>query len=124
MAQNTNKVTHKDYYGMLRTLVEESAVANADELIAFIDGRVELLDKKKSSKVSAEKVAQNEENNSAVLDVLMTSTDGMTVTEIQVVCPAFSNQKCTSILTKLVADNLATREVRKGKSYYKAVKGE
>ncbi len=81
---------------------------------------------KKGNSVNKKKVAEMESFKAMIMDFFgnnePTNEDGFTVTEIvNLLDGAYTNQKITSILTKLVADNLIEKNVVKGKSYYKVV---
>ena len=81
---------------------------------------------KKSNSVNKKKVAEIESFKAMVMDFFgdnePTNENGFTVTEIvNLLDGNYTNQKITSILTKLVADNLVEKNVVKGKSYYKVV---
>ena len=46
----TNKITKKEFFGMLEMVVESSNVANKEELKAFVKREIELLNKKAESR--------------------------------------------------------------------------
>ena len=121
MANTTEKRTHKDYYTMLADIVANSGSPYEEELAAFIEGRLVALEKKKASKISAEKQAENEANKNIVLNAVLNANGAQTVTDLMPKCEGMSNQKITSILTKLCEAELVTKFTDKGKSYYKAV---
>lgn len=81
---------------------------------------------KKGNAVNQKKIAEIESFKAMVMDFFgnnePTNENGFTVTEIvNLLDGNYTNQKITSILTKLVADNLVEKNVIKGKSYYKIV---
>lgn len=81
---------------------------------------------KKNSKINKKKVAEIKSFKAMIMDFFgnnePTDENGFTVTEIvNLLDGNYTNQKITSILTKLVADNLVEKNVVKGKSYYKVV---
>ena len=107
-----NKMTKRDYFNVLKGLNE---VAANDELVAFIDHEIELLDKKagKGSKPTATQIA-NEALKNDILAVLSTDS-GMSVSDILATGGAFeglSNQKVSAVL-RLMEKNDGT--VRKEK---------
>lgn len=59
--ENT-KLTKKDYYGMIREILESANVENKDELVAFVDKQVEAIDTKamKAKEKAAEKRADGD----------------------------------------------------------------
>jgi hypothetical protein len=108
----TNKMTKRDYFNVLKGIDE---VAANDELVAFIDHEIELLDKKagKGSKPTATQIA-NEALKNDILAVLSTDS-GMSVSDILATGGAFeglSNQKVSAVL-RLMEKNDGT--VRKEK---------
>lgn len=65
----TNKITKKEFFGMLKGVVESSQPANMTELVAFIDHEVELLDKKAASrKAGTDKKSQA---NNALTEIIV-----------------------------------------------------
>jgi DNA-directed RNA polymerase specialized sigma54-like protein len=81
---------------------------------------------KKSNSVNKKKAAETESFKAMLMDFLgnnePTNENGFIVTDIvNSLDGNYTNQKITSILTKLVADNLVERSVVKGTSYYNVV---
>jgi Fic family protein len=125
MANSTEiKVTNAMALKALRNFIEgEDTIdgIDADKVIEKIDSMLLAIEKKKSSKASAEKVAETEANKELVYSILAQKSSAMTASEIQVECDGLSNQKITSLLTKLKDDGKVENFKEKGKSYYKAV---
>ena len=46
LSEENKKLTKKDYFGMIREMVEGATVENKEELLAFVDKQVEMLDAK------------------------------------------------------------------------------
>lgn len=81
---------------------------------------------KKSNSVNQKKVAEIESFKTMLMDFFgnnePTNENGFIVTDIvNSLDGNYTNQKITSILTKLVADNLVEKSVVKGRSYYNVV---
>ena len=53
--ENTKRVTKKEYFGMVREIVEASGVDNKEDILAFVDREVELLSKRKNGETKAQK---------------------------------------------------------------------
>lgn len=81
---------------------------------------------KKSHSVNKKKVEEIESFKAMLMDFFgnnePTNENGFIVTDIvNSLDGNYTNQKITSILTKLVADNLVEKSVVKGRSYYNVV---
>ena len=120
------KMTKKDYFSAIRSYIENSADAKVgtvpvDEVIAFIDHEVDLLNRKNSGekKPTAQQTA-NEGIKTAILDG-MTSGRFYTVTEIQkeiAECAEMSNQKVSALVRQLKDAGLVVKTEDKRKSYF------
>ena len=117
----TNKMTLRDYFAELRTLAEN---AGRDDLVKFVDGRVEQLDKKNKSasgerKPTATQVA-NERIKAEILECMPTE-GGLTVGEMLKEIPAcdgLSSSKVTALVHQLVKAEKVIRTEEKGKAYF------
>ena len=119
MANTNKKLTHKDYYNILLAIDE---VVKDEDLVKFIEGRIEQIDKKSSS-VSAKDKAKAEEDELTKTIIADTITDNaMTISEMMkanFVLHELSNQKISSLLRKMIADGEVVRTEEKGKAYFK-----
>ena len=112
----TNKKTKKDLFLEVREVV-----AGNEELVAFVDHELELLDKKastKSTKVNDEQVALMDK----IVNVLNEIGRSVTISELQkenAEMAEYSNQKLSAMLKKLVDNKQVTKIVDKKKSYFK-----
>ena len=113
------KMTKMNYFEILRATYPQD-VENYDEIIAFIDHEIELL---KSRKTSHKMTATQKANIGLANDIF----DGMevgkmyTITEIMKEIPAchdLTNQKVTSIVTKMVDEGRIEKVVEKRRSYF------
>ena len=111
----TNKKTKKDLFLEVREVV-----AGNEELVAFIDHELELLNKKagtKSTKVNEEQVALMEK----IVNALNEIGRSVTISELQkenAEMAEYSNQKLSAMLKKLVDNKQVTKMVDKKKSYF------
>ena len=111
----TNKKTKKDLFLEVREVV-----AGNEELVAFVDHELELLDKKastKSTKVNDEQVALMEK----IVNALNEIGRSVTISELQkenAEMAEYSNQKLSAMLKKLVDNKQVTKIVDKKKSYF------
>ena len=116
---NTKKMTKKDYFAILRASYPATA-ENYDEVIAFIDHEVDLLNRKNSAekKPTAQQVA-NEGIKKAIV-AGMTPNRLYTVTEIQkeiAECAEMSNQKVSALLRQMVGNEIVRTEDKR-KAYF------
>lgn len=110
-----NKKTKKDLFLEVREVV-----AGNEELVAFIDHELELLNKKastKSTKVNDEQVALMEK----IVNALNEIGRSVTISELQkenAEMAEYSNQKLSAMLKKLVDNKQVIKMVDKKKSYF------
>ena len=110
-----NKKTKKDLFLEVREVV-----AGNEELVAFIDHELELLNKKastKSTKVNDEQVTLMEK----IVNALNEIGRSVTISELQkenAEMAEYSNQKLSAMLKKLVDNKQVTKIVDKKKSYF------
>lgn len=114
------KTTKREYYAMLKAI---PAVADNENLVAFIDHELELLDKKAGAE--RKPTANQLENAKITADLLDTMQVGQvySVGELMKLMGVETNQKMTHILTPLAkGDNpVLKRSEVKGKAYYSLV---
>ena len=118
---NTNKMTKRDYFSILREAYPATA-DNYDDVIAFIDHELELLAKKNAAnkKPTAAQVA-NEGTKDVIVSVLKASGKPMTITDMMKAnteLGELSNQRITTLTTQLVKADVVLRTVEKGKAYF------
>ena len=114
----TKKVTKRE---MLNAIKAVEAVAMNEEMVAFIDHELELLDKKSSNK----KPTATQEANVAIKDEIvkvLTDADApMTASEVLKASAEFdgmSNQKISALLRQLIADGKVVKATDKKKSVF------
>lgn len=110
-----NKKTKRDLFLEVREVV-----AGNEELVAFVDHELELLNKKastKSTKANDEQVALMEK----IVNALNEIGRSVTISELQkenAEMAEYSNQKLSAMLKKLVDNKQVTKIVDKKKSYF------
>lgn len=114
----TKKMTKRDYFNALRTIV-----ADNEELTAFIDRELELLERKsKSGSKKPTKTQLENEKLKADIMVALTEADTMlNIKELMAVCPTItklSNQKITHLLTPLVNEGKLVKTYVKKVPYF------
>lgn len=98
------KLTKKDYYGMLKEIVLTSDVDNKEELEAFIDRQVEIIDNKaeKAKERAAEKKAEGDELRAVIKSVLTEDYQSADDILAQLEGEDLSKAKIIARLTQLV----------------------
>lgn len=116
-----NKKTQRDFYAEIREIVAQAGRA---DLVEFVDGRVAVLDNKKS-KVSTKRTEEIDKNTALVFDALVNVGKAVTVTELVKSATNevadFSGQKVSAYLKKLVEVGKVVKTEDKRVSYFKAV---
>lgn len=111
----TLKITKRDNFNELRSLIETSMLSNEDQdrLLAFIDHELELLDKRKASSAKSAKRSNKAQDElaSKIADVLATDK-AQTIPQIlaQVDDETVTAAKCSYRLGKMVEAGVVTRE--------------
>lgn len=118
MTTNSTKLTQKVAYSILATIVEESEHAKKEELLAFIEKKLEGVEKKASTPTKAQK--ENEGIMDAIVEALAELGKPVTCSELMKVetLSAYSNQKLSALLRKLVEGGQVTKTVEKKVSYF------
>ena len=113
--ENSKKVTKKEYYVMLKEVVENAEVENKDELVEFINKQVKLLDDKaaKAKEKAAEKRAEGDELRATVEATLTEEYQTIADITAQIDDEEVSKAKVTARLTQLVKEGLAVKEEAK-----------
>lgn len=118
------KMTKKDlYYQIINLAYGEELQVSIDDIVAFAQKEIELLNKKSLSK-SKKEVAKAQENDrymEIIVSILDNTKAKMTVGEIQLQdeeLKPLSNQKMTSLIKKLKDSGIVSRVEEKGKAYF------
>lgn len=119
----TKKMTKRDYFNILRKSYPVTA-ENYNDVIAFIDHEIELLERKNSAekKPTATQKA-NADLKAAILESMVKDRN-YTITEMIKEFPALSeltNQKVSAMVRQLVEANLIEKIEDKRKSYFRLV---
>ena len=116
-----NKVTKRDYFKMILEVVEGN-----EQLTAFVNHELELLDKKASSKSMTSNQKENEQIKARIIQALVELGKPVTITELQAnngEMAQYSNQKLSALIKQMVRseDNPngeITRAMDKKKAYF------
>lgn len=119
--ENVKKLTKKDLFGQAREL----AVANSrEDLVAFIDHEIELLNKK----ASTSKESQTQKENLVIMDKLYNELANIgravTISEFQAnseYASTLSNQKISALFKKMKEAGKIVKTTEKKKSYFSIV---
>ena len=112
------KITKREVIGMMMN--EEFVKAN-EVYMAYLSNELDILDRRKISKAESTKKSENEGIKNTLLEVLVASEKGLTVTDIQksnAELGALSNQKISALLKQMVDDNIVAKKTDKKKSYF------
>lgn len=116
-----NKITQKEYFNALAKVVKgEPVEIPAEELVAFIDSRVALLNKKSTTKKSAKDTEENIALRNEVARVL--TNEGATATEISKksdMLKDLSTSKMSALLKVLVEEGRVFKYTDGKKSLFK-----
>lgn len=109
------KVTIKEQFTEVAEVLR--GVDRAD-LAEFIEGRIEVLNKKAENKKATAKQEENEQIKVQVLANLAERTEGVTVGELIKDFEGVSSQKMSALLRQLVEGGKVNREVVKKVAYF------
>lgn len=128
---NEIKITQVQALSAVRDFIADSEMVEVrglptDTLVEKLNAMIASIEKKKShtSEKDKEKSAQNDRAREIVLDVLTDSGESLPIADIyarsEELAEMFSNsnQRLTSLLTKLRKENLIVRTEIKGKAHY------
>ena len=105
------KLTKKDYYSLIKDVLEATEIEAKDELLAFVEKQVEMIENKaeKAKARAAEKKAEGDALRDAVQAVL--TEEYQTINDIasQVEGEEITKAKITARLTSLVKNGLAEK---------------
>ena len=118
----TNKMTKRDAFNIIISILAESGVNNAADLIDVMEHEIELLDKKRSTAKKPTKTQlENEVHKTRIVEFLATVDAPVTITDIQKGVPEFaefSTSKMTHLLTALIKAGMVEREEIKKKAHF------
>lgn len=99
-------------------------VASNEEMVAFINHEIELLDNRKSGKKGQTKTQKENEGVKAVIvEVLAETGEKMTVTELisDERLSGYTNQKISALLRQLVESGQVVKSIEGKKAFFEAV---
>ncbi len=134
-----NKITKKEYFAIVKDIVEASGADNKADIVAFLDHEVELLNKKSGKSKATSTQAANAVTLNVIKEVLGELDKPVTITELltdvrlqsytettkdgeKVI--AMTNQKLSSLMKKLVDAGEVVRTEEKKKAYFSLPKAE
>lgn len=113
-------MTKKEMFAEIRNIV-----ANNEEMVAFIDHEIELLERKSNSPKKPTKTQiENDSFKAEIVEYLTEVDTPKTIKELQAEIPSISgltNQRITHMLTDLVKAETLTKEYVKKTPYYSVV---
>lgn len=134
-----NKITKKEYFAIVKDIVEASGADNKADIVAFLDHEVKLLNKKSGKSKATPTQAANAVTLNVIKEVLGELDKPVTITELltdvrlqsytettkdgeKVI--AMTNQKLSSLMKKLVDAGEVIRTEEKKKAYFSLSKVE
>lgn len=114
-------MTKKEYFVELKKMVEVSTVENKENIIAFIDHEVELLNRKSSRSGQTKTQKENIAIKEKILNILAENGDVFTISELLAYdeLKEYSNQKISALTNQLVNEGKANKTRVKKVSYFK-----
>lgn len=114
------KLTKKEQFAKLYTIVENSTAENKLDLLGFIDHEVELLDKKSSKTTMTATQKANLEVLDAIRAIMTDTNKAMTISELIKTEPlsGYTNQKISALMKKLVDSGEVEKTQVKKISYF------
>ena len=121
------KMTKKEWFAVLASVVEASEMENKIEALAFINHEVELLEKKSAKSGQTKTQKENAEILVKIKAELAEVGKAVTITELQAASAEmaqYSNQKLSALLKKLVESGEVVKTTEKKKSYFAVAETE
>ena len=118
------KITKKEMFAQVIALAQgEEVSVSADEIVAFAEHEIELLNKKAGTKSKKETVndAENARLMEVIVETLADSEKAMTVSELMTAnaeLGELSNQKVSALMKKLVDGGRVQKSTDKRKSVF------
>ena len=105
------KLTKKDYYGMIKEVIMDTEIENKEDLVEFIDTKIELIETKamKEKEKRAEKNAEGDELRNAVQSVLTSEFQSADSILGQIEGEDLTKAKIIARLTQLVKAGVAEK---------------
>lgn len=109
------KITKKDWYAKIRTIIEDSDDEQKDSVLEFVDHEIELLESKaaKQAERAASKKADGDELRAAVYAVLTDEPQTIDDIAFQVTEEGVTKAMVTARLTQLVKTGTVVKDIVK-----------
>ena len=118
------RITKRDNFNTIRGILAE---LNREDLVAFVDHELELLDKRGASKSLTKTQKENLELVEKLYEALANYENPVTITELMDTNEEFgalSNQKVSALMKKLTDTNRVVKYTEKNKSYFSVAKAD
>ena len=117
------RITKKEYFAMVAGIVEQTNPTNKEELLAFINHEVELLEKKSAKSGQTKTQKENVGIMETISEVLADMDKPVTITELMKDerLSAYSNQKLSALVRQMPN---VVKTTEKKKSYFSLVDTE
>ena len=114
------RITKKEYFAMVAGVVEQANPTNKEELLAFINHEVELLEKKSAKSGQTKTQKENVGIMETISEVLADMGKPVTITELMKDerLSAYSNQKLSALVRQMPN---VVKTTEKKKSYFSLV---
>lgn len=121
------KMNMVEKFGAIKAMLNGEKVENFSmaDALAFLDGRIEQVNKKNASGNGERKPTKTQLENEGIkgdiVEFLRSTSKAMSITDMQkssADLANLSNQKISALLTQLVNANAVVRTVVKGKAYF------
>ena len=122
------KVTKREMFAEVMAIVERTEVSNKEELMAFLEHEVELLERKSSKTTMTKTQKENELLMAQLVEAFAEFEKPVTITEFMAgsthEVAKLSNQKLSALLKKLTEGENApmVKTIEKKKSYFSLVR--
>jgi hypothetical protein len=121
-----NKTTKREYFAQVTEVIANADISaeQREELTAFINHEVELLDRKSSKNSLTATQKANLDIIENIYDALVDVGHPVTISELMASnaeMGQYTNQKLSALLKKLVDEGRVTKSTDKKKSYFEAV---
>lgn len=111
---DARKITKKEMFNRIMV-----AMAENEEIVAFCQHEIELLEKKANKSRNSKGKQENEVIKNEILEILASAENPMTVGNLMVALGnRFSNQKITALVSALVKEEKVERIVEKRVAYF------
>lgn len=117
------KTTKREYYELIK-----SKLADNDEIVAFCDHEIELLDNRKKTVDGEKKLTPKQKENLALIATILDNMEVDTIYSISdmqrkiEVCKELTNQKISSLIRQGMSDGTIERVEVKGRAFFKLAK--